>query len=318
MKCETLFLREGRSDVTLTAYLLDCSPELPGSKTRPAVIICPGGAYLSCSDREGEPVALAFAAMGYHAFVLRYGVWQEGRPGFPAPGSLPEPKAHCIHPEPMLDLARAMAAIRDRAEAWCVDRDRIAVCGFSAGAHNAAMYATHWQEELISARLSRPAEEFRPAACILGYTLSDYNYLSRCSSASADPFVAGLFSASNVALLGTPNPDAAVLDAVSPALHITEHTPPTFLWATAEDSLVPVQHTLIMARALADKRIPFEVHVFEKGPHGLSTATQAAASARSECRPEVAQWLPMCAHWLEQRFALELPELTVWEKMALK
>ena len=318
MNCQTILLREGRTDVTLTAYLLDRSPELPGSKARPAVLICPGGAYLSCSDREGEPVAMTFASMGYHAFVLRYGVWQEGHPGFPTPGQLPEPKAHCVHPEPLLDVARAMDAVLSHAAEWHVDAARIAVCGFSAGAHNAAMYATHWHREPIISHFSRPVEEFRPAACILGYTLSDYRYLSRCSRDAADPFVAGLFASSNVALLGTSSPDEEALEAVSPALHVTEHTPPTFLWATSEDSLVPVQHTLIMARALADGGIPFEVHVFEKGPHGLSTATQAAASARSDCRPAVAQWLPMCAHWLEQRFALDLPELTVWEKMARK
>ena len=93
MKCQTVYLREGRTDVTLTTYVLEDSPEMLGGKRRPAVIVCPGGAYLSCSDREGEPVAMQFAAMGYHAFVLRYGIYTEGAPGmfFPEPGTKLEP-----------------------------------------------------------------------------------------------------------------------------------------------------------------------------------------------------------------------------------
>lgn len=317
MKCQAIYLREDRTDVTLTTYVLDDSPEILGGKSRPAVLICPGGAYLSCSDREGEPIAMQFAAMGYHAFVLRYGVYSEGAPGMfmPEPGTKLEVKPHCVHPNPIRDIARAMLEIRAHADEWLVDTDRIAVCGFSAGAHNAAMYATNWHKPVISEYFGRPVEEFRPAACILGYTLSDYVYMKE--NTTADPFAAGFFSVSNTAFLGTPDGDDALLTEVSPARNVSENTPPTFLWATSEDSLVPVQHTLLMVKALADKKIPFEVHVFESGPHGLATATQASATALSTIRPEVARWLPMCDTWLQKRFALELPPLTPWEMMGL-
>lgn len=317
MKCQTIYLRENRTDVTLTAYVLDDSPETLNGKTRPAVIVCPGGAYLSCSDREGEPIAMAFAAMGYHAFVLRYGVYMEGIPGMfmPEPGAEVPVKEHCVHPEPMRDIARAMLEIRAHADEWLVDVDRIAVCGFSAGAHNSAMYATNWHKPVISDYFGKPAEEFRPGACILGYTLSDYIFMKQAAGSSKDPFAAGLFAVSNVALLGTAEADDDLLAEVSPARNVTNYTPPTFLWATAEDSLVPVQHTLLMANALADKGIPFEVHVFENGPHGLATATQSSAGALSNCRTDVARWLPMCDTWLKKRFALDLPPLTMWEMM---
>ena len=319
MKCETLFLREGRTDVTLSTYVLDGSPEMPGSKLRPAVIVCPGGAYLSCSSREGEPIAMAFANMGYHAFVLRYGVYSEGMPGpfMPQPGTEVPVKEHCVHPNPMRDIARAMLTIREHAGEWKVDMARIALCGFSAGAHNCAMYATNWHKPVISEYFGKPAEEFRPAACILGYTLSDYIFLRDGAASAGDPMVSGLFNLSNIALLGTTAPSDALLEEVSPALNVTEQTPPTFLWATSEDTLVSVRHTLRMSVALAAKGIPFEVHVFENGPHGLSTATQSAADALSSCRDDVARWLPMCDTWLKKRFALDLPELTFWEKMAL-
>ena len=312
MKCQTVYLREGRTDVTLTTYVLEDSPEMLGGKRRPAVIVCPGGAYLSCSDREGEPVAMQFAAMGYHAFVLRYGIYTEGEPGvfFPEPGTKLEPKEHCIHPNPIRDIARAMLFIRENADEWLVDVNRIAVCGFSAGAHNSAMYATNWHKSVISEYFGKDVEEFRPAACILGYTLSDYVEMK--AQADTDP----LFIPSNIALLGTATADDTLLEEVSPARNVTENCPPVFLWATSEDSLVPVQHTLLMAKALADKKIPFEVHVFENGPHGLATATQSSAAALSNVRPDVATWLPMCDTWLKKRFALDLPAFTPWELMA--
>ncbi len=318
MKHEVIYLREGRNDVTMTTYVLDNSPESLNGKLRPAVVICPGGAYLNCSDREAEPVAMAFANMGYHAFVVRYGTYTEGKPGLfmPEPGKPIPVKEHCVHPEPMRDIARAFLEIRAHADEWYVDVERIAVCGFSAGAHNSAMYATRWHEDVLSGYFGKPAETFRPAACILGYTLSDYVYMKQVS-VGEDPMAESLFKASNVALLGTENATHIQLEDVSPALHITEHTPPTFLWATCEDTLVPVQHTLIMAKALADGKVPFEVHVFENGPHGLSTATQSAAAAKSNIKPDVALWLPMCETWLNKRFALDLPALTVWEEMGL-
>ena len=317
MKCKTIFLRENRTDVTLTTYILDNSPEMLNGKTRPAVIVCPGGAYLNCSDREGEPIALAFANMGYHAFVLRYGVYAEGGPGMfiTEPGTEVPVKKHCVHPEPMRDIARAVLEIRAHADEWLVDVDRIAVCGFSAGAHNCAMYATNWHRPVISEYFGKQAEEFRPAACILGYTLSDYVYMKQAAALSQDPMAAGLFSVSNVALLGTAEASDDLLVEVSPASNVTRNTPPTFLWATSEDTLVPVQHTLLMAKALAEKNIPFEVHVFENGPHGLSTATQSSAAAMSNCRADVAKWMPMCDTWLKKRFALELPPRTIWEMM---
>lgn len=317
MKHQTIYLREGRTDVTLTTYVLDDSPETLNGGRRPAVIVCPGGAYLSCSDREGEPIAMAFANMGYHAFVLRYGVYMEGVPGMfiPEPGAEVPIKEHCIHPNPIRDIARAMLEIRAHADEWLVDTDRIAICGFSAGAHNCAMYSTNWHKPVISEFFGRPTEDFRPAACILGYTLSDYVFMKENAAAATDPIAAGLFATSNTAFVGVPVPDDATLVEISPARSVTEHCPPMFLWATSEDTLVPVQHTILMSKALADNKIPFEVHIFENGPHGLATATQSSATALSHCMPDVAKWLPLCDTWLAKRFALELPPKTFWEMM---
>lgn len=312
MKVEKLYLYENRTDVSLTTYVIDDSTEMLAGKTRPAIIICPGGAYLSCSDREAEPVALRFASMGYHAFVLRYSTYG-GSNDFPDLSRPLEPKPECQYPMNMREIGQAMLMVRDRAKEWLVDTDRIAICGFSAGAHNCAMYETNWFKQVMTEYFNRPAEDFRPAAVILGYTLSDYVFMKE--KTTGDPGAMAMFAASNTAFLGSIENSDERLTEVSPARNVTELTPPTFLWATSEDNLVPVQHSIRMAHALADKGIPFELHIFEKGAHGLSLANQAVAQAKSQIKPDVAKWVDLVDEWLLKRFAFDLPELTVIEQM---
>ena len=314
MYTEVIKLYEGREDVTLTTYVIKDSQELLDGKKRPAIIICPGGAYLSCSDREGEAVALRFASMGYHAFVLRYSTYMEGKPGFPDFGKEPEIKEKCRHPSPMREIGKAMLILRENADNWLIDVDKIAICGFSAGAHNCAMYSVYWNKPVITEYFKEKPEIFKPAATILGYTLSDYIFMK---SSPKSPMDKVLFEISNLAFTGSKEPNDEILREISPALNVTENTPPMFLWATSEDSMVPVQHTIKMANALADKNIPFEVHIFEKGPHGLSLSNQATAQAKSQVYPDADKWVSMAEVWLENKLGLQLPELTPWEMMNL-
>lgn len=294
MRVETIRLYKDREDVTLTTYVLQDSPEMLNGKKRPCVLICPGGAYLSLSDREAEPVALRFAAMGYHAFVLRYSV--DGRGSYPAP---------------MLEIGMAVLCIHEHAEEWLVDTEKIALCGFSAGAHNVSMYATNWQREVFQEYFGKNADKLKPAAVLLGYTLSDYVYMKE-AKADMEPMEKQMFAASNKSFLGSEDAQEELLIKASPARFVTESVPPTFLWATAADRLVPVQHTIRMAHALADKKIPFELHIFEEGDHGLSLAIQASAMAETEINETAAQWIPMAENWLRKRFALPLPEKSPW------
>lgn len=317
MRIETLNLYEGREDVTLTGYIIGDSPELLNGKTRPAVLICPGGGYFNCSDREAEPVALRFAAMGYHAFVLRYSVYGEGARQFPDLSRPLEPKAKLQYPAPMLEIGRAMRLIREKAGDWLVDTDRIALCGFSAGGHNAAMFATKWHTPMITDALGGDSDMYRPAALILGYPLTDYVYMDETAK-TANPMDKAFFDASTTAYVGSARPDGTLLEEISPARNVTEHMPPTYIWATAADSLVPVQHSLRLAHALADQKIPFELHIFEDGPHGLSLADQASAGARSQIIPDTAKWVPLAAAWLEKRLALALPRRTDFERMMME
>lgn len=311
MISEVIKLYEDRNDVTLTTYILQDSPQLLAGGRRPAVIICPGGAYLDCSDREAEPVAMKFASMGYHTFVLRYSRYGTEPDGSKADlfAQTPEPlaKEHCLYPTHMREIGKAMLIIHEHAAEWLVDTEKIAVCGFSAGAHNTAMYATRWHEEIICGFFGEEKEKFRPAAAILGYTLSDYLLMKEAVLASS-PQDAAFFGLSNTAFLGEAIPSDEKLLEVSPARHVTENTPPTFLWATAADAMVPVQQTLQMATALADGKIPFEMHIFEEGPHGLSLATPASAGIKTMVNADAAKWADLAGCWLEKRFALPVPE----------
>lgn len=309
MITEKIFLREGRQDVTLTTYVVDDSAEMMGGLRRPAVLICPGGAYVNCSAREGEPVALRFAAMGYHAFVLHYSHYMDEE-GFPdmAGGPL-VPKPERTHPAPVQDIGLAMRCIHTRAGEWHVDTERIAVCGFSAGSHNCAMYSVHWDKPMITDFVGGA---YRPAAALLCYGISDYLGKASDDLTSTDP---ALGKAANIALFGTETPDDALRRQCSPARLISQSTPPTFLWATVEDALVPVGQTLAMAQGLTEQKIPYELHVFEGGPHGLSLATQASAASQTAIRPDVACWIDLAECWLLCRFALPLPQMTAWEKM---
>ena len=109
---------------------------------------------------------------------------------------------------------------------------------------------------------------------------------------------------------GFPGPE--LLEAISPALLVTKATPPMFLWATAGDRLVPVQHSTLMATALANAGVPFEMHIFEQGDHGLALADQSTAHDVGQLNPDAARWAGLCQAWLEKRFALNLPQEAGW------
>lgn len=128
----------GHPKATLEGYILDCEITLGQETQRPAVLVCPGGGYLYCSPREGEPVALSYASRGFHAFVLHYSV------GYDAAGFAP-----------LQEVSWAIGYIRENAVQWNIDPEKIAVCGFSAGGHLA----------LSSGLLA----ENKPNAMILGY-----------------------------------------------------------------------------------------------------------------------------------------------------
>ena len=309
-------LDEKKPYVTLTSYILDENNEIGLEEKRPAVLICPGGGYMMCSYQEGEPVAMRFASMGYHAFVLHYSVYCEGKIFAPDAGEEMPPKKDSEYPAALRDIGRAMLTIRRHADDWNVDPDRVALCGFSAGAHNAALYGTSWDRPVLTDFFGVSPETLKPAAVILGYTLSDYVYEEeKLKDPSVSEMARSVSLNSNLALFGCEEPSEEQLRGASPALLVKENTPPHFLWATSEDEQVPVQHSLRMAEALADHHVPFELHIFEKGRHGLSLANRAAAISKPMLNPDAAKWPELAESWLEKRFSIDLPDETDYGRM---
>lgn len=315
MRTETIKLYENRDNVTLTAYVWDDSFEMLAGAKRPAVLICPGGGYLCCSEREAEPVALRFMGMGYHTFVLRYSVYSEGKPdGILDFSKKIEPKEMCQYPVQIRDVGKAMLMIHEHAEEWLIDMEKIALCGFSAGAHNVALYAMNWNKPVITDFFQETKEKFRPATVVLGYPLSDYTELLRKVDQMGNTDKQTLLMSCRI-LFGTEQPTEEQKKLASPAQLVTENTPPMFIWSTATDQMIPVQQSLRMANALADHEISFELHIFKEGQHGLSIATQAAASSKIQMNEDVASWVEHVEKWLKEKIGLKIPEKSVFDKM---
>jgi acetyl esterase/lipase len=244
---------------TLTTYVLD------GQKERGSVLICPGGAYSFTSPREAEPIALQFNAAGFHAFVLHYSV---------APHK---------HPQALLDISRSMCIIRNHAVLWNLDPNQIAVCGFSAGGHLAASLGVHWQHPLFDNIEGITPGNNRPDKLILAYPVI-----------TAGPHA---HKASFDNLLGI-SPTNAIANFMSLEKQVSSKTPPTFIWHTLEDASVPVENTLLFANGLRKHNIPFEMHIFPYGPHGLSLATNETAVEPDQINDHVSNWMPLCIEWL--------------------
>ncbi len=229
------------NNARLTCYLQDKSKAMPNTDVRPAALIFPGGGYQYCSDREAEPVALAYMAEGFNAFVLRYTTGMD-----------------CPLDKSLQDAQAALAYLRQNAADLRIDPHKIAAIGFSAGGHLAAALGTQ--------------SESKPDAMVLGYAVT---------------------LGATWAPMGRPDePDLGTL--------VSDSTPPAFIFATQGDSLVPVKNSLVFADALADHDIPFCLHVFQTGEHGLSLARPCTSNGdQTKVNAEVAHWLPMSIQFLQ-------------------
>ncbi len=244
IKRESFYFWESDPSVSLEAFL----PEK--GQNMPSVIVLPGGAYFALSDREGAQVAKYFAEKGFAAFVLRYSTMH---PSFDAPDTPINP--HTRFPEPLMVTASAIKLLRDKAECLGLDSQRITLMGFSAGGHLAANYCNEWSGGELCQALGVSAEEIRPNACVLCYAATRLHKASQTM---------------NLAVFGP-------LDSYPPELlrrwcaaeNINRNTPPTFLWHTVTDRMVPVSQSYKMAEALADEGIVHELHIFSEGDHAM-------------------------------------------------
>ena len=248
----------GSRDATFEGYLVDTYQALGQFEKRPAVVVIPGGGYVYCARSEGEPVALGFVSRGFHAFVLRYSV-AEDAVGF----------------RPLQEISWAIGYIRENADAWGLDPNKIAVCGFSAGGHLA----------LSSGLLA----ENKPNAMILGYP---------AASAPAHPgmdFMLRILTGKQEVT----EEDAVAYDLVP---QITKEAPPVFIMATAQD-LLTNYGAMPIAQKYCQLGLPYEVHIFGHGPHGYAMANETSCDGSTRyLNPSFAQWHGLSVEWLHRIF----------------
>jgi acetyl esterase/lipase len=232
------------------------------------VIVAPDGGYrFLASNHEGRQLANWFNALGVAAFVLTY------RLG---------PRYH--HPIELGDAQRAIRMVRSRAKEFGVSPNRIGITGFSAGGHLASTAATHFDDGNATAVDAIDRVSSRPDFVILAYAVISMK----------PPYA---HEGSVHSLLGE-DPDPQLRDALSNELHVTARTPPAFLFTTSEDTAVPAENSLQFYLALHKAGVPAELHVFEKGPHGVGLDLADAAAG---------EWSRLLANWLRMRGLLTKP-----------
>lgn len=238
---------------TITPYPLES-----GNKNA-AIIVFPGGGYGTRADHEREPIALWLNEIGLSSFVLDYRV---------APNR---------HPIPLADAQRAIRWVRAHAADFNVDPARIGILGFSAGGHLAATASTFFDGGVPVATDPVERQSSRPDASILCYAVISF----------VDPCGPEICVKN---LLG-PDPEPAQRKELSTEHQVGSMTPQTFIWHTAEDQMVPVKNSLLYAEALASKGIPFSLHVYPRGAHGIGLGLDAGYSG---------EWKTSCAGWLAE------------------
>jgi len=265
-------------------YLLHNSSEYNVGKKRPLVIVCPGGGYAFTSDREAEVIALKFNSIGLNSVVLWYTTGDKVK-------GVPE--------NALLEAAQTVKYVRENANEWLVDEGKIIICGFSAGGHLALQMATRWNEPELFRELNTTKDKLKINLTIVGYPLVyqksafPVDKLGFGSNLMEKPLTA------NERFFGTKNPTEESLDNMNILTHVDEETSPMFIWHTTEDVLVDVDHSLKLGVQLRKQNIPFEMHIFEKGEHGLALADRTTARKPSHYNDHVAKWFELCEGWLK-------------------
>lgn len=237
---------------------------------RPLILVCPGGGYSHLSDREGDSIAFQFMAMGYHSAVMKYSLNPVN------------------YPTQLLEIAAAVKYFKDNAEDLFIDPNNIYIYGASAGGHLAALFGTGYFRPEVTDYFKVASDYLKPAGLILSYPVITSGEFAHRGSFNM--------------LLGDKATDTASLDYVSIEKRVTKEAPEAFIWHTFADGAVPVENSLLLANAYRQEGIPFELHIFPSGGHGLALATELTLSrGGNEINEGGAQWIPLVKTWLNSK-----------------
>ena len=267
MLYEKIPLSETDSEIYLEAFVA----EKINGYTRRGILVIPGGGYgCICHDREGEPIAQAFMPYGFNSFVLHYSVGAKAK-----------------FPRPLIEASKAIKHIKDNAEKYNIDPDKVFVTGFSAGGHLTAATGTLWHMKEIYDEIPMEYGYNKPTAVIPVYPVI-----------SGEKF-GHLGSFKNILASETPSEDE--LKKYSLERCVDKKTVPMFLVHTATDELVNVKNSICMANALAENGVPFELHIFEDSPHGMALGNEITACGKEKWNSEsLAAWVDMAAKWAKK------------------
>ncbi len=247
MRFEVHQIEVNGASVPLQCYIPDGVERSASRNARPAMIVFPGGGYEHTYEGEEEPIALAYAANGFCAFVLDYSV-------YPA-----------RFPQALLEGLTAVRFVREHAKEYGIAPDHISVCGFSAGGHLAASVGTLWKHACINGMLEGDRHLYRPDSMVLCYPV--INPLHRGS-------ILNLFSRNERELT------SEVLELLALEKRVDAETPPAFIWHNADDLVVPVECSLVFALALHHAKVPYELRIWESGGHGCCLANNVTEGYR--------------------------------------
>ncbi len=265
MQNVSLDLKGQAPNANMKLFLLPNSDEVEPDRKRPVILIFPGGGFNFISFREGDPVAVKMLSSGCHAAVLEYAL-------------KPEP-----FPAQLLQAMKAVSVLRQNAEKYRIDPNKIIVMGFSAGGHIAASLGVFWSKPFYSNQLGLKPEDVKPNAMCLGYSVL-----------TAGPYT---HEGSMSALAGKGN-DRLTL---SLELQVDSETPPAFLFHSIADSVVPVENSLLFAKQLKLYHVPFEMHLFEEGPHGMSLDdSEVYESGNPLIGLPFSQWVDLFNAWMKR------------------
>lgn len=236
-------------------------------RMRPAMLVLPGGAYWWISEGEAEPVAIKYGEAGFATFVLSYSVYT-------------------AYPAPLIEAMLAMRFIRDTAVKYHVDKDKVCAIGFSAGGHLTGMLATVKNTE--AQQIDAGAEQVRPNAVIMSYpvvTLGEYTH-----EGTRDVITGG---------------DKDLIEKLSIEKRVDKNSAPAFIWHTYNDTAVPTENALMLAGVYRKNNVPFALHIFEHGWHGLALCNVNDCPEEKTLLRKVGKWFDLSVDWLKSHDMLD-------------
>lgn len=258
--------RNGDLGGFLKVYRHSEMPEMGITRIRPAMLVLPGGGYCFVSQREAEPIALEYFKQGFDCFVLDYDI---------AP--------HRHYPTPVLQAGMAMIYLRREAVNLHIDAEHIAAVGFSAGGHLCGIISLLWDDPALKEMFKDECVRIRPDASVYSYavvTSGEKAHRGSFESLCADKVKQEDYSLEN---------------------KVRSSAAPSFIWATTTDDAVPVENSLMLYAALHKVSVPVELHIFEKGPHGMSTCDIEVCNGEptDPAYKHAAHWLPLSFEFLK-------------------